>query len=149
MHCKLQATFASYPNSTKLRLNFRKVAVDFRGTGACKTEEAQPPAQLTKPWCDQKQKEFRTSWRRLGHPHQRENLYKFLSLIEDSMSFATCDPIHIVLCTLRIKPDMFMLNPSMSPVWDINPYIADALLDFPQQSHPQKLARTHCAPGRG
>ena len=25
-------------------------------------------AQLTKPCCDQKQKEFRTSWRRLGHP---------------------------------------------------------------------------------
>ena len=50
-------------------VDFRKVAVDFRGTGACETEVAQgPPAQLTKPCCDQKQKEFRTSWRRLGHP---------------------------------------------------------------------------------
>ena len=50
-------------------VDFRKVAVDFRGTGACETEVAQgPPAQLTKPCCDQKQKEFRTSWRQLGHP---------------------------------------------------------------------------------
>eukprot|EP01043_Picozoa_sp_COSAG02_P067460 COSAG02_NODE_10849_length_1846_cov_1.688609_2_plen_223_part_00 len=73
-------------------VDFRKVAVDFRGTGACETEVAQgPPAQLTKPCCDQKQKEFRTSWRRLGHPQLASSGSATADATTEKASYAAAD----------------------------------------------------------